>query len=129
MSMPLPFKNAQEIKNLKIEKITNENGTAIKFPDGTMIQYGVFDTNKRDFTTEFGSVFYNNSYSTINFPLSFIEAPESVTINQELGGYLGGSSLAGLPTASNMRVFLYIAKSGVLNRNAMIYWQAIGKWK
>lgn len=29
----------QKIKNMETETITNENGTAIKFADGTMICY------------------------------------------------------------------------------------------
>lgn len=109
-----------------IERIENENGTAIKYADGTMIQYGTYDTGLTDFTTEFGSVFYNQSYSTINFPLAFVDVP-SIVINQELGGYLGGSTLGGRPTKTGFRVYLYIAQSGVLNRNATIYWQAIRK--
>ena len=111
-----------------IERIENENGTAIKYADGTMIQYGTYDTGLTDFTTQFGSVFYANVYSTIDFPLDFIDIP-AITINQELGGYLGGNTLGGLPTKTNFRVYLYIAQSGVLTRNAIIYWQAIGKWK
>lgn len=109
-----------------IERIENENGTAIKYADGTMIQYGTYDTGLTDFTTEFGSVFYNQSSSTIKFPLTFIDIP-ALIINQELGGYLGGNTLGGLPTKTNFRVYLYIAQSGVLNRNATIYWQAIRK--
>lgn len=111
-----------------IESGSNDNGSYIKFADGTLLQYGVFDTNERDFTTEFGSVFYNNSYFGINFPLEFINVP-IITVNEELGGYLGGNILGGLPTKSNFRVCLYTAKSATLTRNAIIYWQAIGKWK
>ena len=111
---------------MQTETITNANGTAIKFADGTMLEYGTYDTGITDFTTQFGSVFYNQSYSTINFPLAFVDIP-SIVINQELGGYLGGNTLGGLPTKTNFRVYLYIAQSGVLNRNATIYWQAIRK--
>lgn len=111
-----------------VESGSNANGSWVKFADGTMIQYGTYDTGLTDFTTEFGSVFYNNSYFAINFPLEFIGVP-SIVINQELGGYLGGSTLGGRPTKTGFRVYLYIAQSGVLNRNATIYWQAIGRWK
>lgn len=111
-----------------IESGSNDNGDYIKFSDGTMIQYGQVDTNLKDFTAQYGSVFYNQSFSTINFPLEFIAVP-IVMVNQELGGYLGGNSLGGLPTKTNFRVYLYITKSGVINRNAIIYWQAIGRWK
>ena len=115
-----------KLKNMQTEVVTNSNGTAVKFADGTMIEYGTYDTGLTDFTTEFGSVFYNKSYSTINFPLAFVDVP-SIVINQELGGYLGGSTLGGRPTKTGFRVYLYIAQSGVLNRNATIYWQAIRK--
>ena len=126
--LPLNKEIKNSMNNMKLETITNENGTAIKFSDGTMIQYGAFDTNERDFTTEFGSVFYNNSYFAINFPLEFIGVP-IITVNEELGGYLGGNILGGLPSKSNFRVYLYTAKSATLTRNATIYWQAIGRWK
>ena len=117
----------EKIKSMQTETITNANGTAIKYADGTMIEYGTYDTGLTDFTTQFGSVFYANVYSTIDFPLDFIDIP-AITINQELGGYLGGNTLGGgLPTKTNFRVYLYIAQSGVLNRNATIYWQAIRK--
>ena len=91
-----------------------------------MIQYGTYDTGLTDFTTQFGSVFYANVYSTINFPLEFIGVP-IITVNEELGGYLGGNILGGLPSKSNVRVYLYTAKSATLTRNATIYWQAIRK--
>ena len=126
--MPLLKTILNKIKNMEIERIENENGTAIKYADGTMIEYGTYDTGLTDFTTEFGSVFYNQSYSTIKFPLAFVDVP-SIVINQELGGYLGGNTLGGLPTKTNFKVYLYTAKSAVLNRNATIYWQAIGRWK
>lgn len=112
-----------------IESGSNTNGSWVKYADGTMFQYGTYDTGLTDFTTQFGSVFYANVYSTIDFPLDFIDIP-AITINQELGGYLGGNTLGGgLPTKTNFRVYLYIAQSGVLNRNATIFWQAIGRWK
>ncbi len=126
--LPLNKKIKNTINDMEVETITNENGTAIKLSNGIMIQYGAYDTGLTDFTTEFGSVFYNESYSTINFPLAFVDIP-SIVINQELGGYLGGSTLGGRPTKTGFRVYLYIAQSGVLNRNATIYWQAIGRWK
>lgn len=116
----------KNIKGSKTETITNEKGTAIKFADGTMIEYGTYDTGLTDFTTQFGSVFYANVYSTINFPLEFIGVP-IITVNEELGGYLGGNILGGLPSKSNFRVYLYTAKSATLTRNATIYWQAIRK--
>lgn len=116
-------------KVAKIEESgSNANGSWVKYADGTMIQYGTYDTGLTDFTTEFGSVFYNQSYSTIKFPLAFVDVP-SIIINQELGGYLGGNTLGGLPTKANFRVYLYTAMSATLTRNAIIYWQAIGRWK
>lgn len=111
-----------------IESGSNDNGSYIKFADGTMIQWGTYDTGLTDFTTEFGSVFYNQLNSTINFPLAFVDIP-SIVINQEIGGYLGGNTMGGLPTKTNFRVYLYTTKSATLTRNATIYWQAIGRWK
>lgn len=111
-----------------VESGSNANGSWVKYADGTMFQYGIYDTGLTDFTTQFGSVFYANVNPTIDFPLDFVDVP-SIVINQELGGYLGGSTLGGLPTKTNFKVYLYIAQSGVLNRNATIYWQAIGRWK
>lgn len=127
-------KEMQAIKDLNekiagiVESGSNDNGSWVKYADGTMIQWGTYDTGLTNFTTEFGSVFYNQSYSTINFPLAFVDIP-SIVINQELGGYLGGNTVGGLPTKTNFRVYLYTARSATLTRNATIYWQAIGRWK
>ena len=111
-----------------IQSITTESGTAIKFADGTMICYGKIDTGSRNFTEQFGSVYYDNIPYNIVYPMQFIETP-IISISQELGGYFGGNSIGGLPTNTKAQVYVYTMRSATLNRNAIIYWQAIGRWK
>lgn len=60
--------NIEKSINGTIETVTNENGTAIKFSDGTMLAYG----------TKTMSV----SYGTVNFPVAFVEKPRMLaTLN------------------------------------------------
>lgn len=120
--------NIEKSINGTIETVTTESGTAIKFADGTMICYGKIDTGSRNFTEQFGSVYYDNIPYNIVYPMQFIETP-IISISQELGGYLGGNSIGGLPTNTKAQVYVYTMKSATLSRNAIIYWQAIGRWK
>lgn len=56
-----------------IETITNENGTAIKFQDGTMIQYVYMKVTDQAIDTPYGSLFVGTRIWT--FPIPFIEMP------------------------------------------------------
>lgn len=66
----------QKIKNMETETITNENGTAIKFADGTMIC-----TLNITVTDQAISNAYSNVFTGIRdwtYPVPFVEKP-SVT--------------------------------------------------
>lgn len=62
-----------EIKNIAIETVTNENGTAIKFADGTMICTG--ETSVTDDAGNFSDFlpFYRTMTTEFkNFPMEFV---------------------------------------------------------
>jgi hypothetical protein len=72
-----------------IETITNDNGTAIKFSDGTMIC-----TMERSFqgtcVNTFGILYETEQFDFGNFPIPFIERPIlSTSISDTTGGFVG----------------------------------------
>lgn len=70
-----------------IETITNENGTAIKFPDGTMIC-----TMERSFygtcTNTFGVLYETEQFDFGDFPIPFISEP-TLSVLDFTGGFVG----------------------------------------
>lgn len=126
MSMPLPFKNAQEIENLKMETIENENGTAIKFPDGTMIC--TLQTTVTDQAIENA---YDNLYQSIRvwtFPVPFVERPAVSCSEAQWGtGCSWGSVRGANATTATLRIMdAFPRKTGT---NVSISAIAIGRWK
>ena len=128
-------KNEMEaIKNLNkkiagiIESGSNANGSYIKFVDGTLLQYGVYDTGSTELNKEYGSVFYDNKVHTFNFPLSFIDNNVSVTSTLELKGGIGGASISDFNT-TKLSIYIFSTLSRVFTTTAKIHWKAIGKWK
>lgn len=79
----------QEIFNITdfIKTIVNENGTAIKFPDGTMICTKKISFSQVACTTALGSLFSSEALDLGNFAEAFVETP-TVNINKK-GSYVG----------------------------------------
>ncbi len=70
----LQDKDNNTVYPIGFETITNSNGTALKFPDGTMICYGertITATN----SNKVGSLYYAGSFSLGNYPVKFVERP------------------------------------------------------
>ena len=111
-----------------IESGSNANGSYIKFVDGTLLQYGVYDTGSTELNKEYGSVFYDNKVHTFNFPLSFIDNNVSVTSTLELKGGIGGVSLSDF-NINSMSYYIFSTLSRNFRETAKIHWQAIGRWK
>ena len=63
-----------------IETITNENGTAIKFQDGTMIQYVYMEVTDQAIDSAYGSLY--NGLRVWTFPLPFVGTRPSVSCTQ-----------------------------------------------
>lgn len=71
----------------KIETVTTGTGTAIKFPDGTMICSGTVSTGtiEQSAWSEWGSLKSIDKSLSINFPVPFISAPSITATNSVLG--------------------------------------------
>ena len=132
----------QSIKNMQSETITNENGTAIKFPDGTMICRTTLSKekflNSETLSTNVqGISIYRSSAPVWNFPISFADA--NIQISITTGTLFSGSRLAfrrlnGNLTKSSVEIQLlgledFTANAtGYTNLNK-VYVTAIGRWK
>ena len=111
-----------------IESGSNANGSYIKFVDGTLLQYGVYDTGSTELNKEYGSVFYDNKPHTFNFPLSFINKNISITSILQLKGGIGGVSLSDF-NINSMSYYIFSTLSRNFTETAKIHWQAKGRWK
>ena len=126
MSMPLTLKKIlQSIKNMQIETITNENGTAIKFSDGTMICIGT------------GQCPANVGYAEITLPESYIDSNYIMIANHKYAGgsdYGGSTQLRNItnPQAVNTStayIYSYQYDGSIANYSRNVQYMAIGRWK
>ena len=116
----------EKIKSMQTEIITNENGTAIKFADGTMIC-----TLNITVTDQAISNAYSNVFTGIRdwtYPVPFVEKP-SVTCGMFKWGTSaswGGVSGIGNVSASLIGYDFYSRAAGTsVNISAI----AVGRWK
>ena len=107
-----------------VETITNENGTAIKFSDGTMICRGQKAYSEESFTQS-GNVFYRQ-LNGITFPVAFIDIPTPSV--EMIMGNIGSITVGGGVTSTQIYGF-YVLSAVAQARGITVYWSAIGKWK
>lgn len=109
-----------------IESGSNDNGSWIKYSDGTMICYKSTGEIDMNITTSWGSL-YEGNLSLGNFPAEFIETPTiSVTpfgsgMLIEQGGFHASETSWGVLTC--------VRPNSVENVKARFHLIAIGKWK
>lgn len=107
-----------------IEKIENDNGTAIKFEDGTMICYG-----KRTFTVtnnnHLGQLYYGGSLNLGKYPETFIEEPVT---NLTIKGNMAVAEYAYGGVSSIGSIYVFNATSRT-NQTEIVNFIAFGKWK
>ncbi len=109
-------------KKIEIEKIINENGTAIKFSDGTMIQRGTVNCN-------------SSGYGQVNFPVAFSSADVIMTANNiyNQSGEMGAILTIQSDTKTVGIVYFWKYVDGnitpITNTAVGANWIAIGKWK
>lgn len=127
MSMPLK-KILQSIKNMQIETITNENGTAIKFPDGTMLCSGQTSQTLTRATQRSDCGGYRTSGVTVNFPATFIETPQLSLLDTSSTDFSLGCRSSSVNT-SYFNVFWHAINSNSSQLNYKADYVAIGKWK
>ena len=108
----------------------NENGCWVKYPDGTMICYGVIPFS--DYPTEDGP--YGTGTKVINidlqFPQEFSNASYSMLAAPNLyaghTGYLGRTDRR---EKESTRLTIVLTDSTLSSISGEAYWQAIGRWK
>lgn len=102
------------LKGNKIETITNSNGIAVKFPDGTMLAYG----------TKTMSV----SYGTVNFPVAFVENPRMLaTLNATVSNdsiYIVSTNAVDKASAN---IFARKNDNTAVTTEINVTWQAVRK--
>lgn len=113
-------KRVEELESYP-QRIENENGTAIKFVDGTMIcttssTPGAMSANKM-------------FYGTWNYPLPFVDTPV-VTANVRGGVSKGYTVLAGAyPSYCEVQILCINSSGNIDNADRGANCIAIGRWK
>lgn len=84
----LQNKNGDILYPANIETVTNSNGTALKFPDGTLICYKRVHYDKVPIKTSWGALYDNgNSIELGDWAVSFIDTPATTIDCQAVGGH------------------------------------------
>ena len=125
-----------------VESGSNDNGSWIKFSDGTMICNGkidksLFDGNEQSFYTEAqGIKIYRSDDPWVNFPLPFSD--NNVTLNLSVENTGAGCRLQ-IPRIANIETNRFhiqlLALEDFYNNGlaiqsiSYVHWQAIGRWK
>lgn len=110
-----------------IDSGSNENGSYVKYSDGTMIQTGIYNTNSKEFTKAYGNVFYDGLIHTITYPQPFTSVT-GLSFTPTLHGGMGGISLY-RHDLNISRIYVYSVLSYTFTENVTIPWIAIGRWK
>lgn len=116
--------------NTKVEGIiesgSNDNGSWVKYDDGTMICYGsISNSLKRATSLACGG--YRTSGMTFSFPVQFTEIPQ-ITVNDTTAlGY--SNSCRANPTVSTFLAYWWGINSSSTESLYKADYVAIGKWK
>lgn len=109
--------------NQVVESGSNNNGTYIKFPDGTLICRGVLNISVT--TSEWGSIYSYDWTGSILFPISFMDKP-TITANS----IQNAGAIAKIVASTSAIVGLTITRgTSASNVNYPINYIAIGRWK
>lgn len=126
-----------------IETVEGTNATAVKYADGTLVQYGVlpktgFMTTTSASSTVQGINWYRSEVGSITFPVSFLSG-STYSINFTPRSTSSGARvyiprITGTKTNSACLVQLigvedFLETSPGYMRLTEVDWQAIGKWK
>ena len=114
------------INNMQVSTITNKNGTAIKYADGTMVCYGAITV-----TATSGSDYYQlcnrTSAITVQFPVDFISTDDlTVTVTPQLFQVFSTSISSKTASSFDFNAFY---PSTVSFTTLPINYVAFGRWK
>jgi len=103
-------------------------GYWVKYPDGTMIQYGIKNYGSMPITGAWGALFTSGMQEKVFFPKTFI-SPPSCTMSAGGAGVSYFISLEGVTgTDGSQAPYFLRGTSGTVNSLNMS-WQAIGRWR
>lgn len=107
-----------------IETVTGTNGTAIKFPDGTMIVHGYLYIEGFSFK-QWGVLYSADLDTNISFPVAFVDTPHITMTN------IGSSAASIIRCIANKTAITQISLSRgtELNGGFSFNYTAIGRWK
>ena len=125
MSMPLK-RILESLKNMQAETITNENGTAIKFSDGTMICTLNTTVTDQAINRAYGSLYWGSRNWT--YPAAFIEKPVVDCSIFKWGTGVGWGNIIEVTNTYATLVGIDIL-SRETGTNVNIQATAIGRWK
>lgn len=118
--------------NTKVEGIvesgSNDNGSWVKFADGTMICGGQISQTLTRATQRSGCGGYRTSGVTVNFPTAFIETPQLSLLDTSSTDFSLNCRSSSVNT-SYFNVFWYAINSNSSQLNYKADYIAIGKWK
>lgn len=110
----------------QIETITNENGTAIKYPDGTMICIGSF-LHKCQINSALGNGFYKNSNIVQYFACPFVGERPIINVTSVSEWCIIASTRANVNAIIGLT--LYNIMPGSTELDYYFDYIAIGRWK
>lgn len=109
--------------NQVVERGSNDNGTYIKFPDGTLICRGILNISVT--TTAWGNIYSYDWTGSIPFPTSFMDKPTIIANSIQNTG-----AIAKIVASASAVVSLTITRgTSASNVNYPIDYIAIGRWK
>ena len=110
-----------------IEKVTNENGTAIKFSDGTMICTKLLTAAGIDVNTASGSLYLSAEIPLGNYAVTFIDEP---CVNISKTGGLAAFIYNQRNRSKSSPGTLIIARTETAASQSFVFHiTAIGRWK
>ena len=118
--------NVENAINSVVERGSNDNGSWIKYSDGTMICYKSTGEINMNLTTSWGSL-YEGTINLGNFPTEFIETP-TISVTSFGSGMLieQGGIDASKTSWGNITG---VRPQSVTGAKARFYLIAIGRWK
>lgn len=124
----LQDKNGNNLFPVGIETVSNDNGIALKFPDGTMICYNsIVKTLTRDYNWMGWQI---TQAQSIVFPVNFVGNIPIVNVSAYTYDYATMIIYNGNPTLTGLPKF-YIGSQDVqeITKEHCIQYIAIGRWK
>lgn len=108
----------------------NENGSYIKYSDGTLICHGKRVFESVPITSASGVGFYSPVSVTPlgQYPVSFLETPEFLINGNTNGGYFWTATVSKGTTIDLPQINMFAFTSQTVT-NVILNWQSIGKWK